>query len=38
MGDPSKAERVLGWRRNVAFRDLVRIMLEADLTQSNTFI
>jgi GDPmannose 4,6-dehydratase len=30
-GDASKAERVLGWRPNTRFRELVRIMLEADL-------
>ncbi len=31
-GDASKAERVLGWRARTHFRELVRIMLEADLT------
>jgi GDPmannose 4,6-dehydratase len=30
-GDPSKAGRVLGWRPMTTFRDLVRLMLEADL-------
>jgi GDPmannose 4,6-dehydratase len=30
-GDPSKAERVLGWRARVGFAELVRIMVEADL-------
>jgi GDPmannose 4,6-dehydratase len=30
-GDASKAERVFGWRPRVRFRELVRIMLEADL-------
>jgi GDPmannose 4,6-dehydratase len=31
VGDPSKAERVLGWRHKTAFADLVREMVEADL-------
>lgn len=31
LGDASKAERVLGWRAETRFRDLVRLMLEADL-------
>ena len=31
-GDASKAERVLGWRARTHFRELVRIMLDADLT------
>ena len=30
-GDPSKAERVLGWRPKVRFSELVRIMVEADI-------
>jgi GDPmannose 4,6-dehydratase len=30
-GDPSKAERVLGWSPRTRFRELVRIMLAADL-------
>jgi len=33
-GDPSKAERVLGWRAQTGFRELVRIMLEADLREA----
>jgi GDP-D-mannose dehydratase len=33
-GDPSKAERVLGWRPQVRFAELVRIMLEADLREA----
>jgi GDPmannose 4,6-dehydratase len=33
-GDPSKAERVLGWRARVGFAELVRIMLEADLREA----
>ena len=31
LGDPSKAEKILGWRRKVSFRELVKIMVEADL-------
>jgi GDPmannose 4,6-dehydratase len=30
-GDPSKAERELGWRATTHFRELVRVMLAADL-------
>jgi GDPmannose 4,6-dehydratase len=31
VGDPGKAGRVLGWKPSVTFRDLVRVMLDADL-------
>ena len=31
LGDPTKARTVLGWSRRVSFRDLVRLMVEADL-------
>jgi GDPmannose 4,6-dehydratase len=31
VGDPSKARRVLGWRPEVNFEGLVRLMVEADL-------
>lgn len=31
LGDPSKAERVLGWRRQVDFPGLVRLMVAHDL-------
>jgi len=31
VGDPGKAHRVLGWRRTVSFRELVRMMVDADL-------
>ena len=31
LGDPTKAENVLGWRRKVSFKDLVKIMVESDL-------
>lgn len=31
LGDPSKAQRVLGWQRKVSFRELVKLMIQADL-------
>ena len=31
LGDPSKAERLLGWKRKVLFGELVRRMVEYDL-------
>lgn len=31
LGDPTKAEKNLGWRRKVSFKDLVKIMVESDL-------
>ena len=30
VGNPAKARRVLGWKPKVSFRDLVRMMVEAD--------
>ena len=30
LGDASKAERILGWKPKTTFRELVRIMAEAD--------
>ncbi len=30
LGDPSKAQRVLGWRHTTTFQDLVREMIEVD--------
>lgn len=32
IGDPSKAERKLGWERSVDFPGLVKLMVDADLT------
>jgi GDPmannose 4,6-dehydratase len=32
VGDASKAGRVLGWEPNVSFRELIRLMADADLT------
>ena len=31
LGDPAKAEKVLGWKRKVDFPSLVKIMVENDL-------
>ena len=31
LGDPSKAQKVLGWQRKVSFRELVKLMIQADL-------
>ena len=31
LGDPSKARRVLGWEPRVTFRELARLMVDADL-------
>ena len=31
LGDPSKAQRILGWRHKTTFRDLVAEMMKADL-------
>jgi GDPmannose 4,6-dehydratase len=31
VGDPTKAGRVLGWEPRVGFRELVHMMVEADL-------
>ena len=30
-GNPAKAEKELGWKRDVDFRALVRMMMDADL-------
>ncbi len=32
LGDPSKARRVLGWQPKVTFKELVRTMVEADMS------
>jgi GDPmannose 4,6-dehydratase len=31
LGEPSKAKRVLGWRPRVTFKELVRLMVDADM-------
>jgi GDPmannose 4,6-dehydratase len=35
-GDPSKAKSVLGWEPKVRFKELVKIMIEADLLRANS--
>jgi len=34
LGDPSKAARKLGWKPRTSFKDLVRIMMVADLAEA----
>ncbi len=34
LGDPSKAERVLGWKRQLSFPELVRLMVDEDLARA----
>lgn len=36
VGDPSKAGRILGWEPTVGFRELVRMMVDADLAMLNS--
>ena len=31
LGDPGKAQQVLGWKPRVTFKELARLMVEADL-------
>ncbi|KAI9056290.1 GDP-mannose 4,6-dehydratase [Trametes sanguinea] len=38
LGNPAKAERLLGWKRKVDFESLVKEMVEADLEASKTRI
>jgi GDPmannose 4,6-dehydratase len=35
LGDPSKAEKVLGWKREVDFPGLVKLMVDNDLKQNS---
>jgi GDPmannose 4,6-dehydratase len=35
IGDPAKAEKVLGWKRKTSFQDLVTMMVDADLAFLN---
>jgi GDPmannose 4,6-dehydratase len=35
IGDASKARKVLGWKPKTSFKELVRIMVEADLKREN---
>ena len=34
LGDPSKAEKKLGWKRDISFKDLVKRMIDNDLNLS----
>jgi GDPmannose 4,6-dehydratase len=34
LGDASKAKKIIGWKPRVKFKDLARIMLEADLKEA----
>ncbi|KAJ8461786.1 hypothetical protein ONZ45_g18176 [Pleurotus djamor] len=38
LGNPAKAERVLGWKRKVDFDSLVREMVEADLKAAKSLV
>ncbi|MBQ2611659.1 GDP-mannose 4,6-dehydratase, partial [bacterium] len=31
LGNPAKAEHLIGWKRTVSFRELVKIMVQSDL-------
>jgi GDPmannose 4,6-dehydratase len=33
VGNPAKANRMLGWKPAVTFRELVRMMVDADLEE-----
>jgi GDPmannose 4,6-dehydratase len=33
LGDASKAKKKLGWKSNTAFKELVKIMVDADLAE-----
>jgi GDPmannose 4,6-dehydratase len=33
LGDPTKAEKVLGWKAKTPFKELVRMMVEADISK-----
>ena len=33
VGDASKAEQKLGWRAKTKFKDLVRLMVDADIAE-----
>jgi GDPmannose 4,6-dehydratase len=36
LGDPTKAREKLGWKPEVTFRELVRIMVDADLQEAGS--
>ena len=31
LGNPSKAQKILGWQRKISFRELVKMMVQADM-------
>ena len=35
IADPSKAEKKLGWKREVSFRGLLEMMVDADLAAAS---
>ncbi len=35
LGDPSKAEKVLGWKREISFEEMVERMVKADLARNS---
>ena len=38
LGNPAKAERLLGWKRQVDFDSLVKEMVEADLQAAKSLV
>ena len=38
LGDPTKAEKLLGWKRKVDFESLVKQMVEEDLKASSNLV
>jgi GDPmannose 4,6-dehydratase len=37
LGDSTKAEKQMGWKPKVTFKDLVRLMVDADMDDSNRY-
>lgn len=38
LGNPAKAEKLLGWKRKVDFKSLVREMVEADVKAAGSLV
>jgi GDPmannose 4,6-dehydratase len=38
LGNPTKAQRKLGWKRKVDFESLIKEMVEADLDASRSLV
>jgi GDPmannose 4,6-dehydratase len=38
LGNPAKAERLLGWKRKITFDQLVKEMVEADLVAAKSLV